>query len=52
MDIEEDYTSKTPKKNKIEEIGKIIQVANVKGKKKKYMKVKGPSFEVKEYASS
>ena len=46
MDTQEEDTAKTPKKWKIEEIGKLVQVTDVKGENKK-MKVKGPAFEVK-----
>ena len=49
MDTTEEDTVKTPKKQKIEETRQIIQVEYVEGKKK-HMKVKGPSFEVNEYA--
>ena len=49
MDTEEEDTTNTPKKNKTEETGKIVQVTNDKGKKKKHMKVKGPAFEVKDH---
>ena len=48
MDKEEEGTAKTPKNKNIEEMGQIIQVEDVKGKNK-HMKVKGPTFEVKEY---
>ena len=52
METEEEYTTKTPKKNKVEETGKLVQVTYDKGKNKKHMKVKGPAFEFKDYAFS
>ena len=51
MDTKEEGTTKTPKKKKIEETGKIVQVENVKGNKKN-TKFKGPAFEFKEYTFS
>ena len=49
MDTEEEDTTKTPKKKKLEERGKLVHVAGGKGKMKQ-VKVKGPTFKVKEYA--
>ena len=51
MDTEEEDTSKTPKKQKIEETRQIIQVADVKANNK-HMKFEGHAFEIKEYAFS
>ena len=49
MDTEEEDTARTPKKQRIEEEGQLVQVTKEdRGKKK--MKVIGPSFEVNEYA--
>ena len=49
MDTEEEETTETPKKKKLEERGKLVHVAGGKGKMKQ-VKVKGPTFKVKEYA--
>ena len=49
MDTEEEATTRTPKKQKVEETWKLVKITEVKGKNKKQMKVKGPAFEVKEY---
>ena len=49
MDIEEEDTPKTSKKQRSEAEGQLVWVAEEdRGKKK--MKVTGPAFEVKEYA--
>ena len=49
MDTEEEDTTRTPKKQRIEAEGQVVQVIEEdRGKKK--MKVIGPAFEVKEYA--
>ena len=52
MDTEEEDTTRTPKKQKVEEVGQLVQITEVKGKNKNQMKVKGPAFEVKEYVFS
>ena len=49
MDTEEEDTARTPKKQKIEKERQLVQVPYIKGKKKKYMKVKGHAFQAKEY---
>ena len=51
MDTEEEDTTNTPKKQKLDDVGKLVQVAGGKGKKKQ-LKVKGPAFEVQEYEFS
>ena len=51
MDTEEEDTTNTPKKQKQDDAGKMVQVASEKVKKKK-VKVKEPSFEVEEYEFS
>ena len=49
MDTKEEDIARTPKKQRIEEEGQLVQVTKEdRGKKK--MKVTGPAFEVKEYA--
>ena len=49
MDIEEEDSARTPKKQIIESKGQLVQPTEEdRGKKK--MKVTGPAFEVKEYA--
>ena len=46
MDIDEEDTAKTPKKQNIEKAGQqLAQVTKAKGKKKQ-MKIKGPTFEI------
>ena len=45
MDIDEEDTARTPKKQKIENLGKLVQVAKAKVRKR-LMKVKGPAFEI------
>ena len=47
MDIEEDDTTNTPKKQKLDEVENLVQKDRGKGKKKQ-VKVKGPTFEVQE----
>ena len=49
MDIDEEDTTRTPKKKNTETKGKLIQTID-EDKGKKNMKVTGPTFEVKEYA--
>ena len=49
MEIQHGDNLETSNKHKIEAEGELVKVTNTKGKKKK-MKVKGPTFEIKEYA--
>ena len=49
MDTEEEDTTRTPKKPRIEAEGKIFQTTE-EDKGKKNMKVTGPAFEVRVYA--
>ena len=48
MHVDEEDTARTPKKQKIENLGKLVQVAKAKGRKKP-VKFKGPTFEIQEY---
>ena len=48
MDTKEKDTTNTPKKQKLDDAGQLVQGASEKGKKKQ-VKVKGPTFEVQEY---
>ena len=51
MEIEHEDDSTTSSKQKVEMEGEMVKVTKTKGKKKQ-MKVKGPSFEIKEYVFS
>ena len=48
MDIDEEDTTRTPKKQKIEKTGQLVPITKAKGRKK-HVKVKGPAFEIQEY---
>ena len=48
MEVDEEDTTRTPKKLKTIKPRNLVQVAKAKGKSKT-MKVKGPTFEVQEY---
>ena len=45
MDIDEEATSRTPKKKNIEKVGQLVPVTKAKGRNK-HVKVKGPTFEI------
>ena len=51
MDIEEEDTTNTPKKQNLDDAGQLVHAAGGKGKKKQ-VKVKFPTFEVQEYEFS
>ena len=48
MDVDEGDTTRTPKKQKTEELGKLVQSEKDKGRNK-IVKVKGPTFKTHEY---
>ena len=48
MDVDEEDTARTPKKQNIKKPGKHVQVAKTK-ERKKLVKVKGPKFEIQEH---
>ena len=49
MDIDEVDTVGTTKKKNIEKAGQLVPATKAKGRKK-HVKVKGPAFEIQEYA--
>ena len=49
MEIEHEENSTTTNKQKVEVEGEMVKVTGTKGKKK-HMKVKGTSFEIKDYS--
>ena len=51
METKQEENSATSKKQNSEVEGEMVEVTKTEGKKK-HMKVKGPVFEVKEYAFS
>ena len=51
METKEEDNSQTSKKQKIDAEGDLLKVTNTESKKRQ-MKVKGPTFEIKEYAFS
>ena len=48
MDIDEEDTTRTPKKKNIEKARQLVLVTKYKGRNK-HVKVKGPAFEIQEY---
>ena len=48
MDIDEEDTARTPKKKNIEKAWQLVPIKKAKGRNK-YVKVKGPAFEIQEY---